>query len=59
MTQLEKVIIFRYTFLSLTGVPTDLQDTAGESDHFCYRQTDTFRYTRGDPTDLSDVPKTL
>ena len=34
MTQLEKVIIFRYTFLSLTGVPTDLQDTAWESDHF-------------------------
>ena len=33
-TKLEKVIIFRYTFLSLIGVLIDLQDTALESDHF-------------------------
>ena len=34
MTQIEKVIFFRYTFWSLTGVPTDIQDTAWHSDHF-------------------------
>ena len=37
LTQLEKVLIFRHKqtfFLSLTGVPTDPQDTAWESAHF-------------------------
>ena len=38
LRQLEKVLIFRHTFLSLKGggVPLDLQDTAWESAHFSW-----------------------